>query len=118
MHFLKSAWFGGITSGRMRWHVEDALIHAAMRADAMLEAGDLDGYVVWKRVVKEVEQFQRAEPACQLLPRDRAVALRRRSPEKTLAGLLDGSMGSAFVFIAPLLVPCSTGSALTSLRRR
>ncbi len=99
-------------------HGKDAPIHAAMRADAILEAGDLDGYAVWKRVVKEVEQFQREEPASQLLPRDRAIALRRRSPEKTLAGLLDGSMGSAFVFIAPLLVPCSTGSAPTSLRRR
>ncbi len=31
---------------------EDAPIHAAMRADAMLEAGDLDGYAVWKRVLK------------------------------------------------------------------
>ncbi len=75
-------------------------------------------YGVWKRVVKEVEQFQREEPASQLLPRDRAVALRRRNPEKTLAGLLDGSMGSAFVFIAPLAVSCSTGSAPASLRRR
>ncbi len=27
-------------------HGEDAPIHAAMRADAMLEAGDLDGYAV------------------------------------------------------------------------
>ena len=27
-------------------HVEDAPIQAAMRADAMLEAGDLDGYEV------------------------------------------------------------------------
>ncbi len=89
-----------------------------MRADELLEAGDLDGYTVWKRVVKEVEQFQKEKPASQLLPRDRAVALRRRNPEKTLAGLLDGSMGSAFVCIAPLLVSCSTGSAPTSLRRR
>ena len=50
MHFLKSAWFGGITIGRMRWHVEDALIHATMRADAMVEAGDLDGYAVRKKL--------------------------------------------------------------------
>ncbi len=72
----------------------------------MLKKGDVDGHAVWKRVVKEVEQFQKEEPASQLLPRDRAVALRRRNPEKTLAGLLDGSMGSAFV------------STPTSLRRR
>ncbi len=84
----------------------------------MLKKGDVDGHVVWKRVVKEVEEFQTEEPASQLLPKDRAIALRRRSPEKTLAGLLDGSMGSAFVFTAPLLVSCSTGSAPTSLRRR
>ena len=29
-------------------HGQDAPIHAAMRADAMLEAGDLEGYAVWK----------------------------------------------------------------------
>ncbi len=31
---------------------EDAPIHAAMRADATLEAGDLNGYAVWKRVLR------------------------------------------------------------------
>ncbi len=35
----------------VKQHGEDAPIHAAMRADAMLEAGDLDGYAVWKRVL-------------------------------------------------------------------
>ncbi len=29
---------------------EDAPLEAAMRADAMLEAGDLDGLAVWKRI--------------------------------------------------------------------
>ena len=33
----------------VKQHREDAPIHAAMRADAMLEAGDLDGYGVWRR---------------------------------------------------------------------
>ncbi len=70
----------------MKRHGQDAPIHAAMRADSMLEAGDLDGYAVFKRIVKEVERFQREEPASQLLPRDRAIALRRRNPERTLAG--------------------------------
>jgi hypothetical protein len=28
-----------------------------MRADAMLEKGDLDGYAVWKRIVKAVEEL-------------------------------------------------------------
>ncbi len=41
---------------------QDAPIHAAMRADAMLEAGDLGGYAVWKRIIKAVEELQRAEP--------------------------------------------------------
>ncbi len=35
-------------------HGQDAPVHAAMRADAMLEKGDLDGYAVWKRVLKAV----------------------------------------------------------------
>ena len=32
----------------VKQHREDAPIHAAMRADAMLEKSDLDGYAVWK----------------------------------------------------------------------
>ncbi len=43
-------------------HGVDAPIHAAMRADAMLEAGDLDGYAVWKRILRAVEGLQRVEP--------------------------------------------------------
>ncbi len=38
-------------------HGQDAPIHAAMRADAMLEAGDLDGYAVRKRIVKAVGEL-------------------------------------------------------------
>ena len=38
-------------------HGQDAPIHAAMRADAMLEKGDLDGYAVLKRVVKATEEL-------------------------------------------------------------
>ncbi len=33
-----------------------------MRADAMLEKGDLDRYAVWKRIVRAVEEVQRAKP--------------------------------------------------------
>ncbi len=48
----------------VKQHGEDALIHAAMRADAMLEAGDLDGYAVWKRIVKAVgELLSKERPA-------------------------------------------------------
>ena len=36
----------------IKQHGQDAPIHAAMRADAMLEAGDLDGYAVWKRILR------------------------------------------------------------------
>jgi hypothetical protein len=41
-------------------HGEDAPIETAMRADAMLEAGDLDGYSTWKRILRAVEELQRA----------------------------------------------------------
>ena len=41
---------------------EAAAIKAAMRADAMLEAGDLDGYAVWKLIHKAVEELRRVEP--------------------------------------------------------
>ncbi len=43
-------------------HGEDAPIEAAMRADAMLEKGDLDGYAVWKRILRAVEELQGTEP--------------------------------------------------------
>ncbi len=41
----------------VKQHGQDAPIHAAMRADAMLDKGDLDGYAVWKRVVKAVGEL-------------------------------------------------------------
>ena len=46
----------------VKQHGEDAPIEAAMRADKLLEAGDLDGYAVWKRILRAVEELQRAEP--------------------------------------------------------
>jgi hypothetical protein len=36
-------------------HGEDAVIQAAMRADALLEAGDLDGQKVWLRVIEAIK---------------------------------------------------------------
>ena len=33
-----------------------------MRADAMLEKGDLDGYAVWRRILRAVEELQGTEP--------------------------------------------------------
>ncbi len=43
-------------------HGEDAPIHAAMRADELLEAGDLDGYAAWRRVLRAVGELRRAAP--------------------------------------------------------
>ena len=45
----------------VKHHGQDWLIHAAMRADAMLDKGDLDGYAVWKRIVKAVEELPSKE---------------------------------------------------------
>ena len=36
---------------------EDAPIQAVMRADEMLKKDDLDGYRVWKRAVKAVDEL-------------------------------------------------------------
>ncbi len=44
-------------------HGEDAPIEAAMRADAMLEAGDLDGHAVWCRIAKAVEELLEQKPS-------------------------------------------------------
>ncbi len=44
-------------------HGKDAPVEAAMRADAMLEKGGLDGYAVWRRILRAVEELQGADPA-------------------------------------------------------
>ena len=41
----------------VKHHGQDAPIQAAMRADAMLEAGDLDGCAVWKRILWAIEEM-------------------------------------------------------------
>ena len=46
----------------IKQHGADAPIHAAMRADAMLEAGDLEGCATWKRILRAVEVLQGMEP--------------------------------------------------------
>ena len=48
-------------------HGDEAPIHAAMQADAMLEKGDFDGAAVWRRIVKAIEMLRQREPG------DRAV---------------------------------------------
>ncbi len=42
-------------------HGEDAGLEAAMRADAMLEKGDLDGKRAWLRIMKAVDELQRQD---------------------------------------------------------
>ncbi len=46
----------------IKHHGQDAPIHAAMRADAMLDKGDLDGYATWRRILRAVEELQGTEP--------------------------------------------------------
>jgi hypothetical protein len=40
---------------------EDAYFMAARCADAMLERGDMDGCRAWKRILKAIEEMERAE---------------------------------------------------------
>ena len=43
-------------------HGQDAPIQAAMRADELLEAGDLDGCAVWRRILRAVAELQGTAP--------------------------------------------------------
>ena len=45
----------------IKQHGEDAPIHAAMRADELLKAGDLDGQATWKQILKTIEKLQSRE---------------------------------------------------------
>ncbi len=38
-------------------HGEDAPILAAMRADQLMETGDMEGRAVWLRIVKAIEEL-------------------------------------------------------------
>ena len=40
---------------------DDAPIHAAMSADAMMAKGDLDGFAVWRLILKAVDELQAGE---------------------------------------------------------
>ncbi len=42
--------------------IEHLPIHAAMKADALLEKGDLDGQRVWLRIVKTIEALLETQP--------------------------------------------------------
>ena len=43
-------------------HGEHAPIEAALRADAMLDKGDLEGVAVWKAILKVINEMANMEP--------------------------------------------------------
>ncbi len=43
-------------------HGQDALIEAALKADELLDAGDLDGQAVWLRIRAAVAELLQASP--------------------------------------------------------
>ena len=43
-------------------HGEDAWFHTLLRADALFEAGDLDGHNMFKAILLRIEELQRMEP--------------------------------------------------------
>ncbi len=47
-------------------HGQDAPIEAAMRADELLERADLDGYTVWKRILRAVGELQETAPGARV----------------------------------------------------
>ena len=46
-----------------RYGTPDALLLAARRADALLEQGDAEGFLVWKRIVRAIEELNRTSRA-------------------------------------------------------
>ena len=51
----------GIANIYLREHGEDAVIEAALQADALLDAGDLDGQRVWMRVIETIKALSKTE---------------------------------------------------------
>ena len=45
----------------IKQHGDAADIEAAMRADELMDAGDMDGEAVWLRIVKAVEELLSGE---------------------------------------------------------
>ena len=46
----------------IKQHGDDAPIVAIKRATKMLDAGDVDGYAVWKRIVDAIRDMERETP--------------------------------------------------------
>jgi hypothetical protein len=53
----------GIAKVYLREHGEDAVIEAAMRADELLSAGDMDGRWVWLRVIEAIKALSATSPS-------------------------------------------------------
>ena len=47
-----------------RYGGERAALMAAMRADELLDQGDVEGFNAWKRIVKSINEFERTKPSC------------------------------------------------------
>jgi len=43
-------------------HGDEATIHAAMRADELLENGDVEGAATWRRIVRTIEDMLNRTP--------------------------------------------------------
>ncbi len=43
-------------------HGDEAAIKAIKRATEMLDAGNLNGYAVWKRILRAIEQLETTKP--------------------------------------------------------
>jgi len=46
----------------IRHYGEEARLHATMRADALLKAGDLKGCAALKQILRVIEELQRTAP--------------------------------------------------------
>ena len=46
----------------VKLHGVDAAIKAALRANALLDQGDADGFEAWKRIATAINELQRVRP--------------------------------------------------------
>ncbi len=60
-------------------HGEEAPIEAAMRADELMEAGDMEGEAVWLRIGRAIEELRQREPQ-RLQPQPAATPARTGTP--------------------------------------
>jgi len=43
--------------------IDGAALTAALRADALMDQGDIEGHLAWKRIVRAIEELRRTTPA-------------------------------------------------------